>query len=594
MTKRGLLSLFAAVALLSSAGAQNEDPFLYDFPHEISFRDEMGGLPGAAMFDYDNDGDLDIYVANGHGHGPEFRNYLLENDGDGNFRDVGREAGVAVPVETHGVASADIDNDGDADLFVATDGHNYLFLNNGDGTFENIAESAGIVSDYFSSTVAFADIDNDGYVDIYVGGAGGEGGVEVNRRVGPGELYLNNGDLTFKDITDETGTEGTYTWSVRFCDYDADGDADLFTANDQGIALAEDWSPILLHRNDGNLRFTDVTRDAGLGITGSWMGLAFGDYDLDGDFDLFATNVGGSFVDKKGHQEYDLHGFFRNDQGVFTNIAEELEVSENRKLARLQFGWGTVFTDFDNDGDLDLYFVGNFDMLQAYDNPGYLLINDGAGAFRDSTARFGLRTVDGSGIPTIAVGVATGDVNDDGHVDIFVANAGTDFRTGYPLLFTEKFDDNNWIRLKLEGTESNRSAIGARILLTAGGRTQIRDVASGGSSFSQHSLWPTFGIGTSAVIDSINIRWPSGIVQTIREVEPNQTLEILEERPPPEVVYANPGADFNGDGSVDFTDFIGFARAFNTDDTTYDLNGDNRVDFTDFIEFARSFGRPLP
>ena len=192
------------------------------------------------------------------------------------------------------------------------------------------------------------------------------------------------------------------------------------------------------------------------------------------------------------------------------------------------------------------------------------------------------------------MGVATGDVNDDGHVDIFVANAGTDYKTGYPMLFTEKFDDNNWIRLKLEGTESNRSAIGARIQLTAGGRTQIRDVASGGSSFSQNSLWPTFGIGKSAIIDSIRIIWPSGIVQTLMEIEPNQTLEILEERPPPEVVYANPRADFDGNGSVDFGDFIALSAAFNSDDPTYDLNGDSLVDFADFIEFARSFGRPLP
>ncbi|MDE2999001.1 MAG: FG-GAP-like repeat-containing protein [Gemmatimonadota bacterium] len=587
---RRVMILLAGVVFLGSAAVAQDGTILYDFPHEVSPFDEMGGLPGAAMFDYDNDGDLDVYVANGHG----FRNYLLENDGSGKFTDVSRRAGVNVETETHGVASADIDNDGDADLFAATDGRNYLFLNNGDGTFSDITESAGIVSRYFSSTVAFADVDNDGYVDIYIGGAGGEDGVEMNRIVGTGEMYVNNGDLTFRDVTDETGTEATYTWSARFCDYDDDGDPDLFTANDQGIALAGEWSPIRLHRNDGNLRFTDVTREAGLGITGSWMGLAFGDYDLDGDFDLFATNVGGSFVDKKGHQEYDLHGFFRNDEGVFRNIAEELVVAQSRTLAKLQFGWGTVFTDFDNDGDLDLYYVGNFDMLQAYDNPGYLLINDGTGAFRDSTARFGLRTIDGTDVPTIAVGVAAGDVNDDGHVDIFVANAGTDFRTGYPMLFTEKFDDNNWIRLKLEGTESNRSAIGARIRLFAGGGTQIRDVASGGSSFSQNSLWPTFGIGGNAVIDSIEIRWPSGIVQTIRDIEPNQTLEVLEERPPPVVVYADPRADFNGDGSVDFGDFIALTAAFNTGDSTYDLNGDNVVDFTDFIEFTRSFGRPLP
>lgn len=676
MGKRYLFSIALATLCLlclhTEARAQNGQRL--PFEHDVTL-DFMGGLPGAAMFDYDNDGDLDIYVANGF----PFPNRLLKNDGQGNFTDVAKQAGVDGTRESHGVATADIDNDGDLDIFVANNKENYLYLNNGDGTFTDIAKSAGVTSSYFSSTVAFADIDNDGYVDIYVGGA------DVEHGQGTGELYRNNGDLTFTNVTKQTGTASTYSWSVGFCDYDNDGDQDLFTANDQGISKPGEWSPIRLFRNDGNLRFTDVTRPAGLGLTGSWMGLAFGDYDQDGDLDFFATNLGGSFILDK--QEYDLHGFFRNNgNGTFTNIAEQLG------LASYEFGWGTAFLDFDNDGDLDLYYVGNFVMLHAYTNPGHLFINNGNATFTESTEKYGVKAVTSSGVPTISVGVATGDVNNDGHVDIFVTNAGRADRPGYPLLFTEKFDDNNWIRVKLEGTTSNRAGIGAKVRVTANGKTQVQEVASGASSFSQNSLWLTFGLGKNIHPEKIEILWPSGIVQTLESITANQTLEIREPLPSPSVialstnqlnfgqvevkrsaqatltvrndgqgllkvtdirsdlpvtlsatsfevppggsydltltitsqnegafsgtleilsndpeqgalslpfsgtvavVYADPRADFNGDGQLNLSDFIAFARAFNGTDAAYDLNGDGRVDFADFLLFAQSFSRPL-
>lgn len=289
----------------------------------------------------------------------------------------------------------------------------------------------------------------------------------------------------------------------------------------------------MLFRNDGNLNFTNVTNEAGLSATGLWMGLAFGDYDLDGDFDLFATNVGTSREDIE-FPDTRCHALYRNNgNGTFTNVAEELG------LARWEFGWGTAFTDFDNDGDSDLYFVGNFPTMGVEDNPGHLFINNSDGTFAESTGKYGLWTQDESGKNTYAVGLAAGDVNDDGHVDLFVVNAATVETLGYPIPFSEKFDNNHWIRVQLEGLMSNRSGIGARVSVTAGGRTQIQEVASGASSFSQHSLDLTFGLGNHSQADVIEIRWPSGAIQTFESVDANQTVKIREFSPL--VVAVEPG-----------------------------------------------------
>jgi hypothetical protein len=479
------------------------------FFHRTTDREFMGGFPGAAIFDYDSDGDQDIYLTNGEG----YANWLLENDGMGNFVDVAAQAGVDDRGRGRGVATADINNDGYPDIYVANDGPNKLYLNNGDGTFSDITESAGVTSKFNSTTCAFADINNDGYVDLYVGAA------DQIYGYGSNELYLNNGDLAFTNIARQTGTGGAYSWSVAFCDYDNDGDQDIFAANDQGLAKEGELAPIILYRNEGDLKFTEMTA-AGLGKSGSWMGLALGDYDLDGDFDLFATNLGTS-VQFAG-QDTDLHALYRNNgDGAFTDIAEEMG------LARWEFGWGTVFTDFDNDGDLDLYYIGNFRFLGVEDNPGRFFRNDN-GILREATAEYGLLTKDETGRNTIATGLAAGDLNNDGHVDLLVTNAGAANELGYPILFTQRFDNNHWIRLQLEGTISNRSAIGARVKLTAGGRTQIREVASGASSFSQHSLEAHFGLGTHAQADVIEVRWPSGIVQTFSSIPADRTVKIRE------------------------------------------------------------------
>ena len=507
-----LLTIFFFFAISIESWAEGE---MLPFGHQIGVGDFMGGLPGVAMFDYDDDGDLDIYITNGEG----FPNRLLQNDGEAKFIDVATTAGVDDRGRGHGVATADIDNDGDLDIYVANDGINKLYLNHANGKFTDIAESAGVTSKLNSTTCAFADIDNDGYVDLYVGATDQFSGYGSN------VLYRNRGNLTFTDITEKTNTAGGYSWAVAFCDYDNDGDQDIFTANDQGLAQKDEFCPIMLFQNNGNLRFSDVSTQAGFTKSGSWMGLAFGDYDLDGDFDLFATNLGTSV--QFDEQDTDYHGLYRNNgDGTFTDVAEELG------LARWEFGWGTVFTDFDSDGDSDLYYVGNFLFMDATDNPGRFFVNNGDGTFTEPmTKEYGLLTKDKDGNNTIAVGLATGDVNNDGHSDLCVANGGTEAKPAYPILFTERFDDNNWLQLRLEGTVSNSSAVGTRVSLTTDGHQQIQEVASGSSSLSQNSLHLTFGLGKYSKVDTMEIRWPSGIIQTFQQVPTNQVLRIRERDP---------------------------------------------------------------
>ena len=494
------------------------------FGHQIGPGDFMGGLPGIAVFDYDGDEDLDIYITNGEG----FPNRLLQNDGQANFIDVASISGVDDRGRGHGVATADIDNDGDLDLYVANDGPNKLYLNNGNGKFTDIAPSAGVVSKSNSTACAFADIDNDGYVDLYLGAADQFSGYGSNI------LYRNKGDLSFTDITDQTGTHGGYSWAVGFCDYDNDGDQDIFTANDQGLARKEESCQIMLYRNDINLvsgggatrlRFAEVTEQAGFDKTGSWMGLAFGDYDLDGDFDLFATNLGTSFQFEA--QDTDYHSLYRNNgDGTFTDVAEALS------LAQWEFGWGTVFTDFDNDGDCDLYYVGNFLFMDVTDNPGRFFLNNGDGTFsRPMAKQYGILTQDKDGNNTIAVGLATGDLNNDGHIDLVVANAGTEVKPAYPVLYNHRFDNNNWLQVRLEGTRSNRSAIGARVTVITDERKQIQEVASGASSLSQSSFYLSFGLGKASRIDSLEVRWPSGIIQKFQSIKTNRIIKIQEHNP---------------------------------------------------------------
>ncbi|RMG51445.1 MAG: CRTAC1 family protein [Acidobacteria bacterium] len=487
-----------------------------DFVH----RTEGGeGLAGAAWFDYNNDGLLDVYLTNGIGHA----NGLFRNNGDGTFTNVSQRAGVENGLGSSGVVAGDMDNDGYVDLFLTGEGGILgsqqspvkLYHNNGDGTFTDVTEASGLTGPETAWSAALADIDGDGFLDLFIASPG-----RALQEQHHNALYHNNGDLTFTDISASSGVNTARGGCVAsFTDYDGDGRVDLLVGDCADIYARP--TPIELFRNNGDLTFTEVTERAGLDPGGFWMGLAIGDYDNDGDMDIFATNFGTS---KRWFGRFFLHALYvNNGDGTFTDVGEQAGV------ARWEWGWGCSFTDVDNDGDLDLFFAGNFphepfDVMSAgRGNPGRLLINEGDGTFRDAAdqAIFGLED-------EFTSGVAVGDFDGNGFPDILVAVGGFDDRAGHPHLYQNLGNDNAWITLRLVGTMSNRDAIGARVSVTAGGRTQVKEVRAGSSFLSMDSPWLTFGLGEADHIESIGVVWPSGLSEEFEPPPVRQTITLVE------------------------------------------------------------------
>jgi hypothetical protein len=494
-----------------------------DFDHaSLSF--DGDGLGGVAWLEYDDDGDLDLLIANGRDHD----NGLFRND-DGVFTDVAAAAGIDNGVGNNGIAVADIDNDGYPDVFMTGEGglglpgaqaHSQtptrLYHNNGDGTFDDITATAGIPGPPTAFSPAFGDIDGDGYVDLYIAAPG-----SLSLQVQHGsQLYLNDGDLTFTDISAGSGIEPPVgACAATFTHYDDDGLIDLLVANCNEVGFAP--TPLQMFQNDGDNTFTDVSAAAGIATLGGyWMGAAVGDYDTDGDLDVFSTNFGLTLNAP--------HVLLQNNgDGTYTDRAGPAGVDN------WEFAWGAVLADFDNDSDLDLYFAGAlpaqpFAMIgDQRAAPGRLFENLGDGTF---------------GAPTIprdlgwdaASGVAHGDYNGDGFPDlaILVTEIPEGFTTaaarpGDPVLLEAKPNRYGWLTVALEGTTSNRMAIGAQIEATAGDLTQIREVHSGSSYSSQNSPWPTFGLAEADSV-SIVVHWPSGLSESFGEFEPGQKISLTE------------------------------------------------------------------
>ncbi len=371
-----------AIAVYSGMGLANDKPpkgeTRYHFEDIATHLDpafEIQGFsffPGVGFIDFDNDSWVDIYVINGTG----YPNALYRNNGDGTFTDVSQQAGVDDLGQGAGVAIGDVNNDGFDDIYLAqgttvgdgvdsNDGPDRLFVNNGDGSFREIAEQAGIEEYGFTTSVGFADYDSDGDLDIVVGRfIDFDFNDPVANRTNPtvrSHLYRNNGDLTFTEVSDEVGVGTDFnTWAVAWFDYDNDDDVDLFLAHEQG--------PISVFNNDGTGEFTDVTSVSGdVKDYGAWMGLAIGDYNNDGWIDMYATNISDLTVTRDPSLEpltvpppetWDnpWPALFRNNgDGTFTEVGEEAGVSIPQ-----QFSWGTFFADVDNDGWLDLYVAQNF------------------------------------------------------------------------------------------------------------------------------------------------------------------------------------------------------------------------------------------
>jgi len=542
----------------------------------LEFRRAGGeGLGGAAWLDFDNDGDLDLFLTNGRDLNrlnPEIlENGLFRNNGDGTFTDVAKQAGVANGFGNSCVVAGDIDNDGYTDIFLCGEGrmvgpfHSIvrLYHNQGDGTFKNITWRAGVwdLGQRTEVSAAMADINNDGYLDLFLASPGhipfirGLGGGESH----PNKLFLNNGDLTFTNISRSAGIDGLYVdqttgriasdgaCAVGFSDYNRDNLVDIFVANCNAFNLDYQIpgtplfraTPFNLFRNNGDLTFTDVASEAGLDILGFWMGLAFGDFNNDGNIDVFATSSSG--IDSKflpttgGSAVIFPHALMRNNgDGTFTDIAG-IELSEN------PFSWGGSAADFDNDGDLDLFKVGSlppFGVIDSQASPGEVFRNEGDGGFvRD----FEATDIDLSADYTS--GVAQGDFNGDGFPDLVVIRSAFqinlpvfgfvfDFPNGQPVLLQNKGNNNGWLTVRPIGTKSNRMGIGARIEVFTPSHSlseqQVREVRAGSSFASSESPWPTFGLGSNPGDSIITVSWPSGLVEVFPSVSPGQIYDVVE------------------------------------------------------------------
>ena len=481
--------------------------YLLDFVREGIYKNS-DGVGGAAWLDYDGDGFLDLYITNTR----EAKNALFHNNGDGTFTNVADEAGVTSETGNTAVVAGDIDNDGCTDLILAGDGGFQgtdpsgfrVYANNCDGAFTDISDTAGIDKPEVSWSLALGDVNNDGYLDLYASGFIATG-ISLDDR---DRLYLNNGDRTFTDVTDDAGIEGKLvTCSSQFNDYDRDGWTDVFITN---CFWPESRIELLRNNEDGT--FTDMAFDAGLVFspsghpldydTDSRSALAFGDYDLDGDLDVFAPGR----TDKP---------MFRNKgDGTYTAIGDGELGLETRGGYGFGPHLGVSFADFDNSGYPDVFYVY---LPEGHSNRVVLRMNDGGKAFIEEVE-----------YPVFSMGgAATGDYNNDGFVDLVVVSSKSQGEGGVPLLLRNRGGENAWITVRTVGVESNRDGVGAFVTVSAGGEAYVQEV-SAGSGLSTNSPWLTFGLGSHEGPVDIEVRWPSGLVEVFEGQTVRQTVTLTE------------------------------------------------------------------
>ena len=497
---------------------------------------------GVAFIDYDNDGWVDIFLVNGSSlehpaSEDQPTNKLFHNNRDGTFTDVTSRAGLTRSGWGQGVCVGDYDNDGFDDIFVTYWGEDVLYHNNGDGTFTEVGRKANVAGDpaRWSTGCAFLDYDRDGKLDLFVThyvyftmqNALDPGtnpycmfrGLAVN--CGPrgliGEtstLYHNNGDGTFTDVSARAGIlkQGNfYGLGVLVADFDNDGWPDVYMASDTTPAL------LFMNNRDGTFREEGLLRGVGFsasGMTQAGMGVAGADYDNDGWLDIIKTNFSDEGVD-----------LFHNDgDAAFTNVTGAAGLGQETHLVC----WGCGFFDPDNDGLADLLYVAGhvYPELErihsdtSYREPRVLYRNLGNGKFEEVSQLAGASIT----TPSTGRGCAFGDFNNDGCVDVVINNQNA----RASLLKVTRQNSNHWISIKLVGTKSNRSAIGARLKCVAGSLSQIDEVRSGGSYLSQNDLRIHFGLGQKTNIDLLEIRWPSGMLDQLRNIEADQFVRIHE------------------------------------------------------------------
>ena len=502
-------------------------------PEKKYIAESMSG--GVALFDFDNDGYLDIFLVNSLTvellkANKTTRSALYRNNHDGTFSDVTDKARVGDVGWGMGCAVGDFNNDGFDDLYVTSVGPDHLFKNNGNGTFTDVTQKAGVSDPRFSTGAAFLDYDNDGKLDLFVTNyvgfdinhlpTFGEGPtcqfkgvpVQCGPRGLPGagdSLFHNNGDGTFTDVSQKAGvadSRGYYGMDVVGSDFDGDGLMDIFVANDS--------TPNFLYHNNGNGTFSEIGFESGTALDKNGneqgcMGVTLGDYDHDGLLDLFITNF---------DDEYNV--LYRNaGRGSFVDVSYDAGVA---MISLPYVGWGTKFFDYDNDGWLDL-FVANghaYPQRDRYRQRKLLYKNNRDGTFSEIAAQVGSALME----ERASRGTAFGDIDNDGDVDIVI----NDLDSAPQLLRNDGGNKNNWILIKTIGTKSNRNGIGAKVKVVSGDLIQVDEVRSGGSYISQNDFRLHFGLEQRTSVDLIQVRWPSGVVDTLTNVSVNKVVTVKE------------------------------------------------------------------
>lgn len=491
--------------------------------HLSNVIESVGG--GCAFLDYNQNGLMDIYIANGSYHeiissgdqpGTLTGNVLYENLGNGRFRNITGMSGVGDTGYSMAVTVADFNNNGFPDIYVSNYGPNKLYRNNGNGTFTDISVRAGVAGNESSAGAVWLDYNNNGLLDLYVANY-----VEFNPALNlvyapdgyPGPLnfkgqsdvlYRNNGDETFTDVTIEMGifnSDGR-AMGVGAIDFDEDGYPDIYVAND---AMAN-----YFFKNDGGNGFRDVAMRSGVafnrgGEATASMGVSFADFNGNGLIDFFVSDDS-------------YNSLYQNEGGgLFTDVSFPAGIAV---ASGQHVGWSAAFMDYNNNMLKDIFIV-NGDLKHLYGQEDQLFVNNGNGTFRNMAAEKGPYFHEAM----VARGACFGDFDNDGDIDVFIVN----LNEPAVLLRNDIGNQNNWILINLVGTQSNRDGVGASVRVTTGDTTQLAQKTSGGPYLSQNDPRLHFGLLDHEIIDRIEVKWPSGLIQVLENVDVNQILTIQEQ-----------------------------------------------------------------
>jgi hypothetical protein len=547
--KQALIALAAAVAASAIVpAADNPLPQFIDIARlaGVTFHHTSGASAdkhlvetmgsGGLFFDYDGDGWIDIFVVDGGSIADvsvaqRAQHRLYRNRGDGTFADVTERSGIRHREYGMGACAGDVDRDGRPDVYITNFGPNVLYRNRGDGTFADVTAAAHVGDPRWSASCAFADLDRDGDLDLWVVNY-----VDADRahspfcgdaRSGvrfychplryeplPSTVYRNDGSGVFTDVSAASGVGALRAngLGVVVADYDGDGLPDVFVANDT--------MPNFLFRNTGNLRFAETGLASGIAVAAdgkarAGMGIDTGDYDADGRLDLAITNL-----------DFEMHTLHRGlEHGLFAYTTTESGIG----YPTLPFvGFGVAFLDFDNDAQLDIAIANGHILDNAPQFRAGSTYAQRKLLFRNATLRrfveVGRTAGPGFSETRVGRGLATGDIDNDGDLDLLVTNNGQDAE----LLRNDGGNRANALVVRLRGARGDADAIGARIRVTSGSRTQIRDIKAGSSYLSQNDLRAHFGLGSATSVDRVEVVWPSGRVEAVANVSTNQIITIDE------------------------------------------------------------------